>query len=127
MIPYEIVFDDKADKLRICLPEHLSIVEEFLEVEVRSELSKNLILDRIQRVVSGEEEVSDGTGNLYSSEIRRDYTRIYNSYVEDQLEKGIDTGEELESIIETKHFAELVTIWMDALNEHRQQQRDSMK
>ncbi|MED1802756.1 hypothetical protein [Brevibacillus porteri] len=126
MIHYEIVFDDQADKLRICLPEHLSIIEEFLEVEVRSELSKNLILDRIQRVVSGEEEVSDGTGNLYSSEIRRDYTRIYNSYVEEQLEKGIDTGEDLESIIETKYFAELVTIWMNALNAYRQQ-RDSTK
>ncbi|MGK5508464.1 hypothetical protein [Brevibacillus formosus] len=124
MIHYEIVFDDKADKLRICLPEHLSIVEEFLEVEVRSELSKNLILDRIQRVVSGEEEVSEGTGNLYSSEIRRDYTRIYNSYVEEQLEEGIDTGEELESFIETKYFAELVTIWMDALNDHRQQRKN---
>ncbi|OUQ89236.1 hypothetical protein B5G50_04060 [Brevibacillus brevis] len=127
MIPYKIFFDDKADKLRICLPEYLSLVEEYLEGQVRSELSKNLILDRIQRVVSGEEEVSEGTGNLYSSEIRRDYTRIYNSYVEEELEEGIDTGEELESIIETKYFAELVTIWMDALNEHRQQQRDSMK
>ncbi|NRR04013.1 hypothetical protein HP570_17475 [Brevibacillus sp. RS1.1] len=126
MILYKIFFDDKADKLRICLPENLSLVEEYLEGQVRSELSKNLILDRIQRVVSGEEEVSEGTGNLYSSEIRRDYTRIYNSYVEEQLEAGIDTGEDLESIIETKYFAELVTIWMDALNEHRQQ-RDSTK
>ncbi|GEC89612.1 MULTISPECIES: hypothetical protein [Brevibacillus] len=126
MIPYKIFFDEKADKLRICLPEHLSLVEEYLEGQVRSELSKNLILDRIQRVVSGEEEVSEGTGNLYSSEIRRDYTRIYNSYVEEQLEAGIDTGEELESIIETKYFAELVTIWMDALNAYRQQ-RDSKK
>ncbi|WP_409175371.1 hypothetical protein [Brevibacillus fortis] len=126
MIPYEIVFDDKADKLRICLPEHLSLVQEYLEGQVRSELAKSLILDRIQRVVSGEEEVSEGTGNLYSSEIRMDYTRIYNSYVEEQLEAGIDTGEELESIIETKYFAELVTIWMDALNAYRQQ-RDSKK
>ncbi|MDC0764915.1 hypothetical protein POF51_29780 [Brevibacillus sp. AG] len=124
MIPYKIFFDDKADKLRICLPEHLSLVEEYLEGQVRSELSKNLILDRIQRVVSGEEEVSEGTGNLYSSEIRRDYTRIFNSYVEEQLEEGIDTGEELESLIETKYFAELVTIWMDALNDHRQQRKN---
>ncbi|MFF0828697.1 hypothetical protein ACFYU8_18170 [Brevibacillus sp. NPDC003359] len=124
MIPYKIFYDDKTDKLRICLPEHLSLVEEYLVGQVRSELSKNLILDRIQRVVSGEEEVSEGTGNLYSSEIRRDYTRIYNSYVEEQLEEGIDTGEELESIIETKYFAELVTIWMDALNDHRQQRKN---
>ncbi|EMT50876.1 hypothetical protein I532_19761 [Brevibacillus borstelensis AK1] len=29
MIPYEIVFDDKADKLRIRLPDHLLLVEEF--------------------------------------------------------------------------------------------------
>ncbi|MDC0759241.1 MULTISPECIES: hypothetical protein [Brevibacillus] len=124
MIPYKIFFDDKADKLRISLPDHLTLVEEYLEGQVRSELSKNLILDRIQRVVSGETEVSEGTGNLYSSEIRRDYTRIYNSYVEEQLEAGIDTGEELESFIETKYFAELVTIWMDALNEHRQQRKN---
>ncbi|ATF13822.1 hypothetical protein HPY27_00245 [Brevibacillus sp. HB1.1] len=124
MIPYKIFFDDKADQLRISLPDHLSLVEEYLEGQVRSELSKNLILDRIQRVVSGETEVSEGTGNLYSSEIRRDYTRIYNSYVEEQLEAGIDTGEELESFIETKYFAELVTIWMDALNEHRQQRKN---
>ncbi|MGG4461535.1 hypothetical protein HP398_20965 [Brevibacillus sp. HB1.4B] len=124
MIPYKIFFDDKADQLRISLPDYLSLVEEYLEGQVRSELSKNLILDRIQRVVSGETEVSEGTGNLYSSEIRRDYTRIYNSYVEEQLEAGIDTGEELESFIETKYFAELVTIWMDALNEHRQQRKN---
>ncbi|EMT50877.1 hypothetical protein I532_19766 [Brevibacillus borstelensis AK1] len=77
-------------------------------------------------MVSGKEEVSDGTGNLYSSEIRKDDTRIYNSYVEAQLEAGIDTGEELESFIETKHFAELLTIWMDALNEHRKN-RNSKK
>ncbi|MGG4446728.1 hypothetical protein HPY28_28350 [Brevibacillus sp. HB1.2] len=124
MIPYKIFFDDKADQLRISLPDYLSLVEEYLEGQVRSELSKNLILDRIQRVVSGETEVSEGTGNLYSSEIRRDYTRIYNSYVEEQLVAGIDTGEELESFIETKYFAELVTIWMDALNEHRQQRKN---
>ncbi len=77
-------------------------------------------------MVSGKEEVSDGTGNLYSSEIRKDDTRIYNSYVEAQLEAGIDTSEELESSIETKHFAELLTIWMDALNEHRKN-RNSKK
>ncbi|MED2010494.1 hypothetical protein P4V39_20730 [Brevibacillus borstelensis] len=79
MIPYEIVFDDKADKLRIRLPDHLLLVEEFLEIEILSDLAKDVILDRIQRVVSGKEEVSDGTGNLYSSEIRKDDTRIYNS------------------------------------------------
>ncbi|MCM3622019.1 hypothetical protein HN020_22965 [Brevibacillus borstelensis] len=126
MIPYEIVFDDKADKLRIRLPDHLLLVEEFLEIEILSDLAKDVILDRIQRVVSGKEEVSDGTGNLYSSEIRKDDTRIYNSYVEAQLEAGIDTSEELESFIETKHFAELLTIWMDALNEHRKN-RNSKK
>ncbi len=36
MIPYEIVFDDKADKLRIRLPDHLLLVEEFLEIEILS-------------------------------------------------------------------------------------------
>lgn len=39
--------------------------------------------------------------------------------VEEQLEAGINTGEVLESIIETKLFVELLTIWMDALNELR--------
>jgi hypothetical protein len=40
-------------------------------------------------------------------------------HVEDQLKAGIDTGEECESIIETIHFAELVSIWVDALKEYR--------
>ncbi|HZG82673.1 MAG TPA: hypothetical protein VEZ13_18090 [Brevibacillus sp.] len=45
------------------------MVEEYLEVEVITELNERMIFDRIARVSSGEEEVSDGTGNLYSSEI----------------------------------------------------------
>ncbi|MGA3513673.1 hypothetical protein, partial [Lactiplantibacillus plantarum] len=91
-----------------------------------TELNKRMIFDRIARVSSGEEEVSDGTGNLFSSEIRKDYTRIYISYVEEQLKAGIDTGEEFESTIETKYFAELVSIWVRAREEYRQR-RDSRK
>lgn len=126
MIPYEIYYDERAGKLRIALPEGLSLVEEYLESEVITELNKRMIFDRIARVSSGEEEVSDGTGNLFSSEIRKDYTRIYISYVEEQLKAGIDTGEEFESTIETKYFAELVSIWVRAREEYRQR-RDSRK
>ncbi|CAM5790201.1 MULTISPECIES: hypothetical protein [Brevibacillus] len=126
MIPYEIYYDERTGKLRIALPEGLSLVEEYLESEVITELNKRMIFDRIARVSSGEEEVSDGTGNLFSSEIRKDYTRIYISYVEEQLKAGIDTGEEFESTIETKYFAELVSIWVRAREEYRQR-RDSRK
>ncbi|MFC8687864.1 hypothetical protein [Brevibacillus porteri] len=121
MIPYKIYYDQKAEKLRIALPEGLSLVEEYLEVEVISELSKKTILDRIKKVNSGVEEVSDGMGNLYSSEIRKNVTRIYNSYVEAELKEGIDTGEECESFIETKLLADLVSIWIDARIEFRKQ------
>lgn len=123
MIPFEIQFDEKSGRLRICLPEGLALVEQYLEDEVYTETNKRIILERIDSVSSGKEEVSEGTGNLYSTEIRRDFTRIYNSYLEEQLERGIDTGEPIESIIETKVFAELISIWVNELNEFRNRRK----
>lgn len=66
---YEFWTDPRNGDLRITLPDDLDVVSEYLETEIRSENSANITLERIDAILSEQNESSDGMGNAYGAEI----------------------------------------------------------
>jgi hypothetical protein len=113
---YEFWIDARnANMLKIMLPEGLSIVSGFLQTEIRSEPGMKLVTREIDKILSGQEEYHDWYGNVFGAEIRKDYTRVYNHYLEDELKREGTLDIPYESMIETVEFRKLIEIWLKEL------------
>lgn len=94
--------------LAIDLPVELSVVETFLMSDI-NQGSKHSFLKAIDRVLNGEAEYQEITGNVCCLEIRKDKTKVINVLAEIANE-GIDS----ECLIETDELREFIETWLDA-------------
>ncbi|MDF2646445.1 MAG: hypothetical protein K0Q73_2250 [Paenibacillus sp.] len=74
-----------------------------------------LVTREIDKILSGQEEYHYWYGNLFGAEIRKDYTRVYNHYLEGELKRGGTLDIPYESMIETVEFRKLIEIWLKEL------------
>lgn len=94
--------------LAIDLPVELAVVETFLMSDI-NQGSKNSFLKAIDRVLNGESEYQEITGNVCCLEIRKNTTKVINVLAE-FTDENIDS----ECLIETAELRKLIETWLDA-------------
>lgn len=94
------------------LPDEISTVTGFLASAVYNREMADWFLEGIDKVLNGQSEYEEYDGEIYGTEIRKDKTRVYDTFSEDE-EKVI------ESYIETEELKELIKAWIKELEEHK--------
>jgi len=104
---YEIkewAYDDETSMLIIEVPEEIGLVMSVLFSDVQEgKDSAQWYFEVLDKVLNGESEYEEFTGNVCCLEIKKDYTKIVDI---------LDEDDEVEPcIIETKELREFIEIW----------------
>lgn len=105
------IYEGPLNTLMIELPEKISLVADLLEDDIHS----NHGIQYLDKVLNGELDFLEIKGNSCNLEIRADYTKITNRYVDD---------EENTCEIETIELKSLMLVWL-AEYENYLRNRDS--
>lgn len=93
------IYEGPLNTLMIELPEKISLVADLLEDDIHS----NHGIQYLDKVLNGELDFLEINGNSCNLEIRADYTKITNRYVDD---------EENTCEIETIELKNLMLVWL---------------
>ncbi|WIY63531.1 hypothetical protein [Bacillus arachidis] len=88
--------------LMIRLPKEFDVLEAFLNVEV-SEFG-DWIAETVDKVLNQKSDYEKISANIFSADVRKDITFIFNKYDEDEIEDSLE--------IETITLRNLIDIWL---------------
>jgi len=101
----EILIGNTHKTIAIKLPEEIALVEIFLGSDIQGrEASGKWVLEYIDKVLNGESEYEDFTGNACYVEVRKDKTKIEYMFTNNETEESCE--------IETSELRELIEIWL---------------
>ncbi|MCX7996278.1 MAG: hypothetical protein N2691_00785 [Patescibacteria group bacterium] len=94
------------------LPDEISPVTGFLvDANAYPEYAKKC-LSTIDDVLSGKIEYAEEDGEIYGTEIRKDKTRVYNMFSEEEQKV-------IECYIETVELKKIILAWIEELKKHQ--------
>ncbi|CAH1207687.1 Antitoxin [Paenibacillus plantiphilus] len=115
---YEIASADDGRPV-IKLQKELCILEQFLESEIISQYSGKTVIAKLDEVISQKENQLLWWGNIYALDVKKGITRVFNHYLDDDVEKGVQVDEEYESFIESVELRDLLYVWVDEIDKYR--------
>lgn len=116
---YEISFADDG-RPSINMSSNLVVVEQFLETEIISSYSGETVLCKLNEVILEQEKQSVWWGNLYALDVKKEQTRVFNHFLDDDSENGIRVDDEYESFIESVELREILLVWVEEIRKYRE-------